>query len=78
MAMRCGGPEEIVVDTTGYLVENGSMDGLIQAMNVVSVSDWDAEKIGEYARSSFDRQSVIRQFGVICNEIVSQKMERND
>ncbi|MEE3083508.1 MAG: glycosyltransferase [Candidatus Thermoplasmatota archaeon] len=78
VAMRCGGPEEIVVDTTGHLVENGSVDGLIQAMNVVSVSDWDAEKIGEYARSSFDRKSVIRQFGVICNEIVSQKMERND
>lgn len=56
IATRCGGPEDIVTDDTGNLVDVNDRDALIRAMVFVknNASAFDADRI---------RQSAIRRFG---------------
>ena len=77
VAMRCGGPEEIIGMETGILVENRSLEGLIDAMLVASEKVWDAQRIASQARDLFDQKSVCERFQGIYSEVITRYHHRN-
>jgi hypothetical protein len=75
--MRCGGPEEIIGTDTGLLVENGSLEGLIDAMLITSETAWNAQTIASQARDLFDQRAVCERFQGIYSEVITRYHHRN-
>ncbi len=77
VAMRCGGPEEIIGTDTGLLVENGNLGGLIDAMLITSERGWDAQTIANQARDLFDQRAVCERFQKIYSDVITRYHRRN-
>jgi len=77
VAMRCGGPEEIIGPDAGLLVENGNLGGLIDAMLITSERGWDAQTIANQARDLFDQRGVCERFQKIYSDVITRYHRRN-
>ena len=73
VATRSGGPEHIIDDTVGMLVDPGDSDGLADA--ILSVADrldtFIPENLAEFARSRYSMKSVGAQISTVYNETVA-------
>lgn len=63
VATKCGGPEDLVNDTNGYLVEKGDAAALAEGMikMVETRSRFDSEQIRKDAFLLYDESSVVRR-----------------
>tara|TARA_B100001113_G_scaffold98582_1_gene79462 strand:- start:298 stop:1473 length:1176 start_codon:yes stop_codon:yes gene_type:complete len=77
VAMRCGGPEEIIGPDRGLLVENGNLGGLIDAMLITSERGWSAQTIANQARDLFDQRVVCERFQKIYSDVITRYDRRN-
>lgn len=63
VATKCGGPEDLVRESNGYLVDKGDpkalADGMIQMLH--SRSDFDSEQIRQDACKLYDETSVVKR-----------------
>ena len=72
IAARSGGPEDIVTDATGVLVEPGDVDGLADALEA-AVGDpgrWDAATIRESFLTRFSRPAVVDRLERVYRGVV--------
>ena len=67
IATRCGGPESIVIDGVGLLIDPGSVTQLSQAMNdlYINYQEYSPEGIREYCESKFSERVVVSELGKI-------------
>ncbi len=61
IATRCGGPESIVIDRVGLLIDSGSVSQLFQAMIDIYTNyrEYSPEDIREYCESKFSERVVV-------------------
>lgn len=72
IATRCGGPEDIVSDTNGRLVDVGDIDGLAAQMAAMA-SDWKhyvAQDIRDDFLERFSRQAVVGQLVTLYQSVL--------
>ena len=60
IATKCGGPEDYVSESNGYLIENGDGEQLLDAMERAYRREdrFDSERIREYAEKSFSPSGI--------------------
>ena len=77
IATRCGGPEEIITEETGYLVDNDDEVGLSEAMikMIKNIETFDRSKIIQYAQDEFSSAKVASEIADIY-ECVLKKEEK--
>ena len=78
VAMRCGGPEDIIDSTTGRLIQNGNVKELIGIMKEVSKITWDPKSIAEYAQNLFDEKNILSRFEKIYSDVITKYNEKNN
>lgn len=63
VATRCGGPEDIVTDNVGRLVEPGDPKGLAEAITHIldQPQNYDPVKITRYAHATFGLEAIVHQ-----------------
>jgi glycosyltransferase involved in cell wall biosynthesis len=61
IATRCGGPEEIVEEGLGLLVDRDNEDGLVEAMVTITGQSYPDRILRDRARSRFSFESVAHQ-----------------
>lgn len=63
VATKCGGPEDLVKEANGYLVEKGDVDSLAEGMikMIQNRSLFNSQKIREDAYSLYDESCVVEQ-----------------
>ena len=74
IATRCGGPEDIVKNINGLLVEVGDIEGLAASMETMS-ADWtayNAQDIRNDFLGRFSRQAVVTQLVTLYQHIVNR------
>jgi glycosyltransferase involved in cell wall biosynthesis len=73
LATACGGPQEIVKDTVGVLVEPGSTEELVQGLKkaIESLHSYDPEEIRRYAVENYSPQALANTLKKIYSEIIS-------
>lgn len=75
IATRCGGPEGIVDNSNGLLVDVDDTDGLSKAMLNMknNISRYDSESIIEYCRDKFGEDAVIDQIKKVYNKFETEE-----
>ncbi len=75
VATRCGGPESIVNEENGVLVEKNSEDALYEGIKSMCAGHekYSRDAIQRYAREKFSVDSIARQYMVIYGDIVQSK-----
>lgn len=61
VATRCGGPDGMINDDNGILVEVGSADEMADALMTISMRDYDREDISAAAKAKFDYAGVVAE-----------------
>lgn len=77
VATKCGGPEDLVNDTNGYLVEKGDPDALAAGMikMLENRNTFDSAKIRKVACELYDETSIVnRQLAYFENLVSSKKI----
>ena len=71
IATRCGGPESIIVDKVGLLVDPGSVSQLAQAMSNIYMNyqGYYSKDIREYCESKFSERAVISELSKIYDNV---------
>ena len=69
---KCGGPEDIVSEDVGKLVEVGDIDALAEAMLYVyeNYESYDSCKLREYCSDNFSKEAVTTKLIKIYNDII--------
>ena len=72
IATRCGGPEYIVTERNGLLVEIGDIPGLVKAMKYISanLSNYDPQAIREDFLARFSRPAVVSQLLALYQQVL--------
>lgn len=72
IATRCGGPEYIVNDNNGVLVDVGDIAGLSQAMRFMAehLGGYDAQTIRQDFEQRFSRIAVVRQLCALYEKVL--------
>lgn len=74
LATRSGGPESIITEETGILIEKENIqalyDGIIQMIH--NFKNFDSDKIMRYARSRFDIDSISRKYVEIYKQCLKR------
>lgn len=74
IATRCGGPQEIVTQSTGMLIEKDNPEELAKA--IISMSEnlgsYNKEAIRSYARETFGQQVFIEKISNLYQEILTK------
>jgi len=75
IATKCGGPEEIVKDFNGILVDIGDIDSLSAAIMTMikNLDTYEKEKIVGYVRDNYSAEGVADQLTEIYNNLVNSK-----
>lgn len=75
IATRCGGPEDFVDDSNGYLVDVDDVPGLANALVKMSecFAAFDRERIKDYAFSHFSPKTISKQLIQVYNDTLAQK-----
>jgi glycosyltransferase involved in cell wall biosynthesis len=73
IATRCGGPEEIVTQSTGILIETENIAELTAALKYMSqnIKLYNKEVIRTYAKDNFGPQVFIEQISSLYKEIIT-------
>lgn len=67
----CGGPKDFIIDTCGFIIEQGNKENYLNAMEVVYQSDYyKTSDIREYARSIFSEDIIISKLEREYNKLV--------
>lgn len=75
IATRCGGPESIVSEQNGVLIDVGDVSSLSQAMKVM-VHNWDEydpQTIRNQFMNQFSRQVVVKRITDVYEEVIRQR-----
>lgn len=75
IATKCGGPEDFVNETNGYLVDVGDIDQLADAI-VRMADNWslfDRESISEYAHEHFSPEFIAKQITEVYRQALAGK-----
>lgn len=69
---KCGGPDSIVNEENGILVEKGSEQAIYQGIEkmIHQYAQYSSEKIKEYAYDKFSIEEVCKQYLDIYNEVI--------
>ena len=72
IATRCGGPESIIVNKVGILVEPGSVSQLAQAMSNIytNYQGYHSKDIREYCEANFSESSVVSRLNKVIETIL--------
>lgn len=72
VATRCGGPEDIITDETGYLCENLDIDDLQRKISLMieNYQSFSSEKIREHAKANFGHNAWLTQIEKLFTELV--------
>lgn len=72
IATRCGGPDEFVIPETGILIQPGNNDELAGAIKnmIENFSNYNAEKIKNYAAGKFNASIIGQQFANLYKSIL--------
>lgn len=75
VATRCGGPESIVTDESGVLVEKNSVSALCNGMEMIYANreNLDANKIRTYCQQNFSEDAVTDKLLHIYHTILRSK-----
>lgn len=70
IATRCGGPESIIIDRVGILVDPGSVNQLTEAMNDIyrNYQGYYSKDIRKYCESNFSERAVVSELAKIYND----------
>jgi glycosyltransferase involved in cell wall biosynthesis len=73
IATRCGGPEDIITNETGLLIEKEDIPGLTAAMQNLSENPgrYDKETLRSYAEEKFGKNIFIERIKGLYNEILT-------
>lgn len=74
VATRCGGPESIVTEEVGCLVEKNDVDSLYEGMKKVYETEFDNKKIKEYCVENFSETAVTAKLELLYKEIIPGKL----
>lgn len=71
IATRCGGPESVVVDTVGILIDPESVSQLSDAMNniIINYETYNSNDIREYCKGNFSEEAIVSRLTEVYNEI---------
>ncbi|UIP27228.1 glycosyltransferase [Photobacterium sp. TLY01] len=70
IATRCGGPESIVIDKVGILVDKNNIDALYQGMKSVYESEYDSAAIKAYCKDNFSEPVVLSSLEKIYSQVI--------
>lgn len=72
IAAKCGGPQDIVTDETGLLIEKDSIDDLKLALSYMydNFRKYDREKIRDYAENAFGKAIFISRISQIYSSLI--------
>jgi L-malate glycosyltransferase len=72
ISTRCGGPEDIVTESTGILIEKNNPAELTSALEFMSANlkSFEKEAIRKYAEENFGIRSFVRHISQLYNEIL--------
>lgn len=75
ISTRCGGPEDIITEENGILVDVGNDDQLCNAMNYCldNLSSYEPQKMHEYVNKKYGFDSIGVQFRDVYNEALKTK-----
>lgn len=70
VATKCGGPEEIISQGTGILVEKGDIAGMAATLASIrkNIKNFDSNQIREYAIQKFGSQAFLKRIESYCKE----------
>ncbi|WP_263601390.1 glycosyltransferase [Chryseobacterium sp. PET-29] len=73
VATRCGGPEHIINDEVGIIVEKGSADELYSAMKLILANEnnYDSKKIIDYCRDNYSEDVVSEKIINVYREVLN-------
>lgn len=71
IATKCGGPEDIIDDRSGYLVDTGDVNGLANAMKQLykNYSSYDADTLHTLAESRFGERVICKRLETVYLEV---------
>jgi len=75
IATRCGGPEEIVTDTTGILISKDNSEELNHAIGMISenLHSYKKDNIRKYAEENFGQKVFLERINTLYNETINMK-----
>jgi len=75
IATKCGGPEEIVKDFNGILVDVGDIDGLSKAIvhMINNISEYDHRKIVEHVRNNYSAEGIASKLTSLYEALLKKK-----
>lgn len=75
IATKCGGPESIVTDEVGYLVDVNNVEEMSTAMVRLyrNKNNFDSEKIRQYCKDNFSEDAVINKLNTIYSSVLDEK-----
>lgn len=75
IATRCGGPEDFVNDSNGYLVDVEDVDGLANALNkmIYHWNEFDKYKIVEYAKVHFSSEVIADEITKVYKDVLDKR-----
>jgi L-malate glycosyltransferase len=78
VSTKCGGPEEIVTNATGLLVENENPNALAEGINkmVENLDDYLSERIRSHIVNNYSVESIIPRHEKLYKSIVEAKLLR--
>lgn len=75
IATKCGGPESIIIPDVGFLVENGSVDQLANAMLELyeNRDKYKSQEIRDYCYENFSEDAVINKLSTLYQQILDER-----
>src|SRR5690606_16837946 len=75
IATKCGGPESIVTDEVGYLVDVNNVEEMSAAMVRLyrNKNNFYSEKIRQYCKDNFSEDAVINKLNTIYSSVLDEK-----
>lgn len=79
IASRCGGPEDIVTEKNGLLVNVEDIDGLSNAMKYIymNYSNYDEEEIRLDCNKRFSENSIMNELEIYYSEVIKKYIRKN-
>lgn len=75
IATKCGGPEEIITETDGLIVENHTVEEVVAAMESIieNFDQYDPQKISENCGKRYTPTGIAKKLIGVYNEVVKYK-----
>lgn len=75
IATKCGGPQEIVIPSTGMLIEKDNPEELAKAISIMAenLGSYNKEAIRSYVKEKFGRSVIINQLSNLYQDVLIKK-----